>query len=1048
MPIRGENVGTAYVKILADGTGLSDSIRDELDDTEGEFGKSGERAGEQHSEGVRKGLKKDQPKTQKAVAELFQADGQRIREITAQLEGVVFRGIEKSVKDRHGQNEDLGARIMSDLKKGFLKNGGFESFGDNFEDLFAKLPAIEERALKAMAAEQKSSLERQAREQEKHIRETAAEQDRAHREELARLKFREDAVRLAARRQADYWRTTLAEAYQENQRFDLSRERTTINEQRRIETLAKAERAAYEERATRLRDLGTRNSRFNNSLDQVSAGLGRAFGKGARNDAVNLIGSMTEGFAKLAFLGPKLGSKLFDLGSEFTSLLASGQGVGKALAGTFTSGGESGARALASLASSGGVALVGLVALAFIIPTVVSAFALLGGAIVAVVGSISFGLVGAVGALAGAFLPVIAGISVLTAGILSLSDAQKTALKGAIKPMTEEFKQLGKVAAGAVFRDAAEQATKLGDALEKSDLERLVRRIGNSIRHIGDDWIDAVDSPGFRRFVNAMGDSLPGQLEKLGKIARQTIGGIGGIFIGLQPITDRFLGWLDRITAKFSAWANSAEGQTAIVDFFERAGNSAASLGELLDNVGEAIGELFTSGQGAGDTIIDSLAGKVQEFVDYLNANPEAVSKFFADSAVFAQKLGTAVEGITKFIAKMVTPEARARANELFNGIGQFINTIALPAVEKLNAAVAFLSPIFSSVFGAIGEVAAVFLDVIAGVIGGLGDLGNLIGKLPGVPDDFGQGFVDAATKINGVADSLRGPGWQEKINGMGTDITGVKTNLDTLTGQPYNVVVNADSLTGLATNAHKTTEELQGLRDLIYGPLGNIPPVKPAVDASSIKGGTEAVSGLTKGLKNVFDFPASNPKVEAKQVSDADTKFRQLASNMKNAYDIGGQNKPIKVDTGAVTGAIGVVGGLVAALGRIDRYIEIQIKTIRTGASAGAAGGDIATGGILGPEGLTRYKNMASGGFANFAQKYRIGESGREAIVPLQRPLGQVDPAVRMLSAFAQGKMGAFNGTTNSKTVDASGWIIQSNSEDPRRVADEVVNNLAGAIF
>ena len=55
----------------------------------------------------------------------------------------------------------------------------------------------------------------------------------------------------------------------------------------------------------------------------------------------------------------------------------------------------------------------------------------------------------------------------------------------------------------------------------------------------------------------------------------------------------------------------------------------------------------------------------------------------------------------------------------------------------------------------------------------------------------------------------------------------------------------------------------------------------------------------------------------------------------------------------------------------------------------------------------LNSYKigAAASGYMTNGPAVKLIGEAGPEAVVPLRRPLSQVDPSVRALSAYAQGK-------------------------------------------
>jgi hypothetical protein len=100
-----------------------------------------------------------------------------------------------------------------------------------------------------------------------------------------------------------------------------------------------------------------------------------------------------------------------------------------------------------------------------------------------------------------------------------------------------------------------------------------------------------------------------------------------------------------------------------------------------------------------------------------------------------------------------------------------------------------------------------------------------------------------------------------------------------------------------------------------------------------------------------------------------------------------------------------------------------------------------------------------ASGGILDsptFVRRNVIaGEAGREAIVPLDRPLSQVDPSVRALAAVAQGmdrvtRLGAgsvISGGGGSSVLVESGAInvIVPNS-DPANVAEAVLDRLAVA--
>lgn len=90
----------------------------------------------------------------------------------------------------------------------------------------------------------------------------------------------------------------------------------------------------------------------------------------------------------------------------------------------------------------------------------------------------------------------------------------------------------------------------------------------------------------------------------------------------------------------------------------------------------------------------------------------------------------------------------------------------------------------------------------------------------------------------------------------------------------------------------------------------------------------------------------------------------------------------------------------------------------------------------------------FASGGTLHGPRYILAGEAGPEAIVPLRRPLNQVDPSVRWLSAIAQGRKapamasGGVVGGGKTTNVEAGAIVVQG-SLDPYRTANDVVNRL-----
>jgi hypothetical protein len=79
------------------------------------------------------------------------------------------------------------------------------------------------------------------------------------------------------------------------------------------------------------------------------------------------------------------------------------------------------------------------------------------------------------------------------------------------------------------------------------------------------------------------------------------------------------------------------------------------------------------------------------------------------------------------------------------------------------------------------------------------------------------------------------------------------------------------------------------------------------------------------------------------------------------------------------------------------------------------------------------------------------VGEAGREAVVPLDRPLSQVDESVRWLAAIAQGKTSyASGGVAGGKSLNIAPGAISVTvpNSDPVQVASAVLDRVAVGVF
>jgi hypothetical protein len=98
-------------------------------------------------------------------------------------------------------------------------------------------------------------------------------------------------------------------------------------------------------------------------------------------------------------------------------------------------------------------------------------------------------------------------------------------------------------------------------------------------------------------------------------------------------------------------------------------------------------------------------------------------------------------------------------------------------------------------------------------------------------------------------------------------------------------------------------------------------------------------------------------------------------------------------------------------------------------------------------PFDIPEIRYLARGGLVDHPTMAMVGEAGREAVVPLDRPLSQVDESVRWLAAIAQGKTSyASGGVAGGRSVNiAPGAIaVTAMNADPEQVASAVLDRVA----
>ena len=630
MALRGETVGTAYVRILADGSGLPRSIKDQMDDAEPIMAAAGQRHSKAYDEAFEQEMKKGGSKRiNKALNEgIGRSDA---------IENL-FAGSDwkKFLNRMERQFGDVGVLIGHNIQEGVRDSGDLDVVARRLSNISGEV-----RRAQAEIASAGDSFEREFRRNLASIDRDVTQIGNAIDREAGRMRTAFRSVNTAVRGLG----------------VEISRNGDqTIREMGR----------GSEESGSRLERLG-------GHVDKFALSYGKAFGKGSRNNLLNFFGAfMTLPIRAVGALATFTQGAISHIGKLQALFSEAGGGV----AGFAKVGG--------SLAKSGAVALgilAGIVAMAGPVAGALSAIA---GGLTALASSVSFGLVGGLGAIAG-LLPVIAfGAATVGLAFIGMSDDAKKALQTAIKPMKEELKDLQKAAqtgtekGGGIFGGIKEGADDLAGAMGL--VTPLIEDISDAIGDVIQSFADAANSQGFAEFVATMQTFIPDAIRTLGRVATNVLGGLGGLFEGLVPIAQRFLAWIDRVAQSFSDWTNDPGNQNRIKDFMDRAGDSASDLWDLLKKVGEALGKLLFNEEGrkAGGSIIDDMTAQVQRFINWLEANPDALEQWFKDGKQMAKDIGNAIEGLLDLFDQLDTPQNRKIASATIGAIGDALRILPI----------------------------------------------------------------------------------------------------------------------------------------------------------------------------------------------------------------------------------------------------------------------------------------------------------------------------------------------------------------------------------
>ncbi|HQW88311.1 MAG TPA: hypothetical protein PK478_00585 [Nitrospira sp.] len=1024
-------VGEAYILMRGDGTLLK---RD--------FQKAGHEAGEEYSKAFDDELRNSENVTLRRFR-------RNLADSTAEVDFSRFRREFGSVeKTFDGLNRELiEMRRSGSLTEVQLKRVQRELLE------WAEAENEVELATRRLNNQQ-SSLRQFFRDQEEGLRRL----NRAERERLS-------VIDASNRAYASYGRNIL---------FSSERQQRALEDQdRAFRSYADNIRTSIERRAEpailrfgrRIDDLGDRFTVYGRRV-------GRAFGAGSRNNGLNLlgrsIGALVSGPMRLLVetVG-RVSQVLGVMGRDFRLARLDGLGFAASLGQGLLGGLRAGLPALAALAA-------GIAALAIVLPTLTALLFSLVGALTAVVGAITLGLIASLVVLLPVLLSIVGAIGVLAVAFLRARH-ESTQVAKTVEKLKKTFKDFGDSVAetsNAVVEAFAGTAEKL-----LSQMTPFFVNMGEALAEVATHFGRLLDNPLVKNVITELSTVLPRVFENIGKGINNMLIGLLGFFAAILGPVENFSNTFATLGTRFREFATDPDGQNRIADWFETAWGAARSLWVILGNVVTILGKIFTAGtEGPGQGFLDYLVEVTEKFDKWLSM-PEgksALEDFFVRVEDFMKTAKDALEDFGEALDKLDTDKAAQDAQSFAEAMGSLATGInnAAGFLTGINIAFGTLWDIvtggwtMSELFSFVGELiisSETVRTAISDMITGFESLKTWF------TDNFNMADSWADTTLvkpfAWAYDQLFGHSYiPDIVNGFLEWIPQIPTIIvtallgvgETLVAPFRNAAVSLLSI--LATLPSQILGFIVGIPGMISGALSSVISVLPQPFQDGINRARTAlqafpgqVLGFIRGIPGIISAALASvisvlPSPFQTGIARARAWLTTVGPTVRG-YLVGIPG----IVSAALSGLAGAFGGPFAAAYRVVSGWVSAIRGLISNIGAGISSAAARVRSLAG--GQTAF---ARGGVVFGPTNALIGEAGREAVVPLDRPLNMVDPSVRWLSAIAQGmKVPAMaaggvagGGRQIDVTVEQGAVQVVTKTTSPNVVGSIVLDGIADAIY
>lgn len=365
----------------------------------------------------------------------------------------------------------------------------------------------------------------------------------------------------------------------------------------------------------------------------------------------------------------------------------------------------------------------------------------------------------------------------------------------------------------------------------------LVRASAGAFGQFLDTVNEELQGEQWGRFFDELTEQAPRAIEGLGNATLNVAGGLAGVVQAFLPYTGDLMTWVEDITQKFETWGQNLGGSNEFQRFLAYARENGPKVGEIVSNLGEAVGKILQAGAGPGAGVLDFLVGLSEKLAGMDPAQVEAIAK--GVGAIFAAaKAGAALKiGAFVLLADVLSRMSPGQIETVALAIAGIV--VAVKGFQAASGVVGWFNNL-SGAMGKTGKAADTMKGKLSGaftgglIVGGvtlaIGALGRLDESLLGLNPDIDKlakgidAFMKGAEPMPELVDQLK-PGLSI-FGGMSSSAEGLGTSMSRLTSNGWFDELNTSMMelgdsTGLVTldAGRKRIENLdQAMAKLVSG--------------------------------------------------------------------------------------------------------------------------------------------------------------------------------------------------------------------------------------